>query len=94
MESKFLWLLGGLAIGVFVAKSVRFGGGLSFTANANVGGRRPAGSGSTPLDQPTGTAPYEQVGAYNPYFGAGFPDLPDPDNAGRIIEGNSGGFIQ
>lgn len=92
---KWTWLLVGAAGGYFLSRALRFQGGVSFTANVG-GGRRPAGSGAVPLDQPTGTEPYQQVGAYNPYFSAGFPDLPDPDASSRIIETDTpgAGYIQ
>ncbi len=98
MEGKWLWLIGGLAAGFVLSRHLSVGGGLNISAQANVGGRgnRPAGSGAVPLDQPTGTLPYQTVGAYNPYFGAGFPDLPDPGDSARIIETdvNGSGYIQ
>jgi hypothetical protein len=94
MESKWFWLLGGVAAGFFLSKSVMLGGSLDIQASAASvgGGRKPAGSGAVPLDQPTGTLPYQQVGAYNPYFSAGFPDLPDPGANSRIIETNEPGM--
>jgi len=88
--SNWHWLILG-AVGGYVAAHVGGGASISFSAGLNAG-RRPAGSGATPLDQPTGTEPYAQVGAYNPLFGAGFPDLTDPD-VGTIIENNTGADV-
>ena len=96
MDGKLWWLVGGLIGGYVLSRHVGIGGGFSVSARANVGGKRVAGSGAVPLDQPTGTVPYQQVGAYNPYFSAGFPDLPDPGANARIIETdvNGQGYIQ
>jgi len=63
-------------------------GGLSFGVGAGLTGA-PRGSGSTPLDQPTGSTAYQTIGAYNPLYGGNYPELPDNDAAGRIVNGGS-----
>lgn len=91
------WLALGLVGGFLLTRAGgRLGGGLSVSAGFGAGMRRPPGSGAVPLDQPNGSEPYQTVGAYNPYYSAGFPDLIDPRAQGRIIETDSPGtgYIQ
>ncbi len=86
---NWAWLLVGAAGGYVLAHAggnVRLG--LSFTPTGR--GAPPRGSGSTPLDQPTGSEPYQTIGAYNPLFGSGYPDLIDPGANARIV--NGGGY--
>ncbi len=93
--SNWHWLVLGVVGGYLLSKS---GGGLGggFSVSAGFNARRPPGSGAVPLDQPNGSEPYQTVGAYNPYFSAGFPDLIDPNAQGRIIETDKAGtgYIQ
>ncbi len=90
--SNWTWLLIGVGAGYFLARTgAGFGGGFSVSANLGASGGPPPGSGSTPLDQPTGSAPYQQVGAWNPLLPGQFPDLIDNGASAVIIDTDQAG---
>lgn len=92
---NWTWLLIGVGAGYFLARTgAGFGGGFSVSANLGVS-PPPPGSGATPLDQPYGSEPYQQVGAWNPTLPGQYPDLIDNGAHAVIIDTNrTGDYLQ
>lgn len=84
---NWAWFLVGAGVGFMVARSGGSAGtGLSFSVGAGVRGA-PPGSGAVPLDQPTGSEPYQQVGPWDPMLPGQFPDFIDPGMQATIVDG-------
>lgn len=87
--TNWQWLALGAVAGYLVARTgTGLGGNFSISAGVGARGARVPGSGATPLDQPTGSENYRAVGAYNPLYGAGFPELINPADNARLVNGN------
>lgn len=87
---NWAWLLIGAVGGYALAHAGgKLGARLSFSVGARASGP-PPGSYTMPADQPDGGGgTYQEIGAYNPLFSAGFPDVVTPGDATTIVDGGA-----